>query len=77
MNEMNQFIVDELKKALVANEGDEEKTNAIRDLINSINGNLVSSPDDINIPVEVKVTLKKYDGEKKEGDEPVETIIFE
>lgn len=77
MNEQNQFILEQLKSVLEQCKDDPVKTKAVYDLINSINNHSILKDDDLSIPVDIKITLKKFDGEKKEGDEPVETIIFE
>jgi hypothetical protein len=57
----------------------QKKLQAVEDFINNLNGvgNNILKEEDVHIPVQVKVTLNKYDGDKKEGDEPVETLIFE
>ena len=53
--------------------GDEKSANTIRNLINKA---CLIKNDKTSIDVNMTLTLKKFDGEIKPGDEPVETLVF-
>lgn len=69
-----EFIIEQLELQADHFEsiGDKVSANKIRDLINKD----INKKDDAFVDVELTVQIDKFDGERKDGDLPVETIIF-
>lgn len=73
----NEILINQLKKQakIFHDDGETDACDNILEMINHINS-LIKKHDTANVKIELKATLRKYDGEIEDGKEPVETITF-
>lgn len=73
----NEILIKQLEKQIEIFEksGDSMGASQIREMLNSINS-LIEKHDSANVKIDLKATLRKFDGEITDGKEPVETITL-